>query len=97
MSRNMGQGTPQLPNTKGLPHDLSVQGLYTTPSAMGKSADGPPAKKARPTSLQDVVLAKAGGPAAAGLGGGGAAPAANPAGRGMPTLEEVGAAVTSCR
>lgn len=40
--------------------------------------DGPPPKRARPTSVEDVVVNKAG-----------QGPAPNKAGRGMLTLEEV--------
>lgn len=47
------------------------------------AAEGPPPKKARPSSLEDVVLSKA----AAAPGQGAAAGAKS--GRGMLTLEEV--------
>lgn len=49
-------------------------------------AEGPPPKKARPSSVEDVVLSQA---AAAPAGKGAAAAGAKVSGRGMLTLEEV--------
>lgn len=49
---------------------------------MNATAEGPPPKKLRPSSVEDVVLSKAAAP------GQGAAPGAK-SGRGMLTLEEV--------
>lgn len=59
-------------------------------------AEGPPPKKARPSSVEDVVLSQASAAAPAGKGGAAAA-GAKVSGRGMLTLEEVSSCTTAAQ